>query len=67
MSMIVKHVMHVTSAGNDPWDNRFEQDYIWPDFDSAKDFRLEEDQFERSESTSLADEFQLEKLNDSKR
>ena len=63
MSMIVKHVMHVTSAGNDPWDNRFEQDYIWPDFDSAKDFRLEEDQFERSEFTSLADESKFEKLN----
>ena len=42
MSKIVRHLLHATSSGNDPWDNRFEPDYIWCDLDSAKDFRLEE-------------------------
>ena len=43
MSKIVRHLLHATSSGNDPWDNRFEPDYIWCDLDSAKDFRLEEE------------------------
>ena len=47
MSKIVRHKMQATSSGNDPWDNRFEPDYIWCDLDSTKDFRLEEGQLDR--------------------
>ena len=62
MSKIVRHLLHATSSGNDPWDNRFEPDYIWCDLDSAKDFRLEESQLDRSKLISLVDKVTFEKL-----